>query len=108
MKRRPLYFFSLLIAASYTALLFIVGSLSISPYIAQLHPDSLRDLLGAFMDRIYPFVSLPIRPLGLLGALDISIPAGFDIPVVFLYIFLLSCIAALLVRTLRRHALNVA
>jgi hypothetical protein len=107
-KRRPFYFFPLLIASGYTAVLFAVGSLSISPYIAQLHGDSPWYQLGAFLDRIYPFVSLPIRPLGLFGTLDISIPTGFGLSVVFLYIFLLSCIAILLVRGIRHYAINIA
>ena len=107
-KRKPLYFFPLLIAASYTAVLMLVGSLSVNPNIAQFHPDSARHQFGAFFDRIHPIVSLPIRPLGLLGTLGIPDPPFCGPPVVFLYIFLLSCIAALFIRSIRHQATNVA
>jgi hypothetical protein len=107
-KQRPFYFYPTVIAVSYTALLVSVGSLSISPYIAQLHQDSPRYQLGALMDRIYPFVTIPMMPLSvLINWLDIR-PESFGLPLVFIYVFLVSCIVVLLLRRASRHPTNVA
>jgi hypothetical protein len=108
-KRRPLYFYPFFIAGGYTALLVSVASLSIHPYIAQLHPHSPRYAFGALMDRAYPFVTIPMMPLSaLLNWLDIGAGWFFSLPLIFIYIFLISCFVTVLLRRAFRSPTNVA
>jgi hypothetical protein len=91
----------LIVALSYTIALFSAARFSVHPAIAQMHRDSVSYQIGAHLDGIYMYLTLPIRPIApVLGSLHL--PEGFELAAIPAYLFVVCCIPGAVFRWVRR------
>jgi hypothetical protein len=103
-KRRPFYFIPLLVATGYIGFIVGVGAISVSPYIARMHPESVRYQFGAFTERLFPFILYPFYPLtAFYNWTGFQPPEALSLAFAFIYLFTVSSIVTLIFRRVRSH-----